>query len=328
MDSTSLIEDQSLLDTSDNLLDQTNASDTDSTSQKSLQSDIDHTPSEDEKWSTRSPAPETMCALYGTVAVHGNTAYLSRYYNIFSYSLSKDKWCQLKPSTYQNFSLAVLEDSIVTIGGISREGKRTKNLYRQSKGRWRVCYSPMPDHRVCAASLATPTHLVVVGGRNRQELDSADIMEIATSQWHSLAQCLPDRMGHPQITLCNDSLYIGKDTSIYSTSLAHLIDASLKSEIPKWENVKELPSHMGGASLVAMNGRIIALGGHDCNDKPAEDICSFHEEDESWTTIDSLPMPKRDVLTALLPGNLLLIVGGWSEAQFYDTTNIARLSIC
>lgn len=327
---TSIADDISHQDINDSLLDKNSSiCDTENSSYESQEDEVDHIPAKDEKWSIRSSAPETICALYGAATVDGKTAYFSRHYNIYSYSLSKDKWSQLKPSNYQNFSLAVLDKSVITIGGISRELKRTKNLYSLSKGRWRACYSPMPNHRVCAAALPTPTHLVVAGGRNKQELDSIDVMDRSTGQWHSVPQSLPEQMGHPQIIICNESLYICKYLSIYSTPISDLVNSILNAEefSFSWKKCKELPSHMGGANLVPLMGKIIGLGGHDSNDRATRDICCYDATSESWTITDSMPTPCGDVLSALLPDNILVIVGGWSEVQFYDITNVARLSI-
>ena len=297
-------------------------------SEASLPDDIDHTPNEDEKWSMRSPAPENMCSLYGTAVVHENIAYFSRHYDIYYYSLSKDKWTQMKPSSYQNFSMVVLDDSIITVGGISREMKRTKNLYGFSKGRWRIRYSPMPQHRVCAAALATPTHLIVAGGRDKQELDGIDIMNRSTSQWNSLLHSLPEKMGHPQMALCEDFLYLSEETNVYSICVTELIDSAENPGSSKfsWNRGKELPSHMAGGSLVSCQSDVLLVGGHDKNDTATGDARRYDRDSEVWAIAESFPVPCGGTLVALLPGNLLLIVGGWSGAHFYNTTHVARLN--
>jgi len=317
------------LDTTDATLENTSSiCDSGDISETSLPDDIDHTPSEDEKWSARSPAPENLCTLYGTAVVHDDTAYLSRHYDVYSYSLIKDKWSQLKSSSYQNFSMVVLGDSIITVGGISREMRRTKNLYGFSKGRWRVRHSPMPHHRVCAAALATATHLIVAGGRDKQELDDIDVMDRSTSEWNSLLHSLPEKMGHPQMVLSSDILYISKETSFYSTPVTDLIDSAqnAKSSSFTWKRGRELPSHMAGGSLVCSKTNLLLVGGHDENDVATGDVIRYDRDGEMWTMADSFPAPCGGALVAMLPGNLLLIVGGWSGAQFYNTTHVARLN--
>lgn len=288
----------------------------------------DHTPSEDEKWSVRSPAPETMGSLYGAAVVRGKTVYFSRHYNIYSYKLSQDKWSKLMPSDYQNFSLVVLNDRLTTIGGITRDLQRTKALFSVSKGKWKELYSPAPTHRVCAAALTTSTHLMVAGGRNKSELQSIEVMDIATGQWFSAPSGLPESMGHPQMVLCNGHLYICSHQSIYSMPMDSLLKSCLEeSESGNfWKKKMDLPLCMGGASLVTLEEEVVAIGGHDANDNATRDICLYDKESDSWKVVEEMPTPRGDVLTASLPGNLVVIVGGWSELQFYARTDIARLN--
>ena len=74
-------------------------------------------------WRRATPAPEVM---YEAAVVHGNTAYFSQDYNVYSYTLFQDKWTKLRPCDYEDFSMAVV-NNILTIGG-TFDGTDTNTL--------------------------------------------------------------------------------------------------------------------------------------------------------------------------------------------------------
>ena len=271
-----------------------------------------------------------MGSLYGAAIVHGNTAYFSKHYNIYSYKLSQDKWSKLKSCTHQSFSLIVIDDRVTTIGGITRELKRKKDLFSLSNGNWKIFYPPMLTHRVCAAAFTTPTHLVVAGGRNKTELQSIEVMDRATKEW-CLASCgLPESMGHPQMALQDGHLYLCNYQTTYATPVKDLLQSCIEEYgnlSSVWKKLPDLPSHMGGASLVTIEKKIVAVGGHGTNNRATGDICYYDCKSDLWKVVAEMPTPRGDVMATQLPGNLLLIVGGWSELQFYDITDVARLNL-
>ena len=271
-----------------------------------------------------------MGALYGKAVVHGKIAYFSRHFNIYSYKLTRNTWSTLKPSKHQSFSLVVLDDHVTTIGGISRDLQRTKALFSLSNGNWKKRGHPMPTYRVCAAAITTPTHLLVAGGRFKSELQSIDIMDRASNQWSTATFGLPLSIGDPQLAMCSGQLYLCNYRSMYSTSMERLVKNcanDYESLSSTWKKLSHLPLHMGGASLAALDDKVVAVGGHGNNNISTGDICSYDEKSDSWTLVSKMPIPRGDVLTAPQPGNALLIVGGWSGLQFYDNTDLARINL-
>ena len=92
------------------------------------------------------PAPQIMARHSGTAVVHGNTAYFSVVWKVYSYTVSVNKWTKLPPCTYQLFSLAIVKDKLTTIGGVI-DSDATNSLFSLSGSSWKEVLPPMPTKR-------------------------------------------------------------------------------------------------------------------------------------------------------------------------------------
>ena len=283
-------------------------------------------------WTKGEPAPEAMGALTGVAIVHENTAYFSRYYSIYTYQLSDNKWSKLVSSQYQSFALAVIDNRLTTMGGINKDKKRTNNLFSligsRSGKKWKVFYPSMPTPRVGAVAIVTPTHLIVAGGRNRAELRTIEVMDRRTFQWIS-TNTLPEPIGYPQLTLCNGGyLNICKHQVLYSCSVEDFLHSCQQPTTAAnadslWTKLAPVPIYTG-FSLISLGARILAIGGQDKVDNSQGTIYCYDRATDTWSVIGEIPTPRVDALTAVLPGNELVVVGGWSEVGIYNITEIGK----
>ena len=115
-------------------------------------------------WRQGQPAPKSMGSYYGTAVVHGSTAYFSTFYDVYSYTVPENKWTELPQCEYGSFAMAVINDTLATIGGRDRQERATNTLLSLSGSSWEEVLPPMPTKRVDPAAANTPTHLVVAGG--------------------------------------------------------------------------------------------------------------------------------------------------------------------
>ena len=105
--------------------------------------------------------------------VHGNTAYFSRDYSVYSYTLAKDEWSELQSCEHFHFGLAVVKSKVTTIGG-HRDGTAISTLASWHEGlfgwgaEWKEVLPPMPKPRALPATVTTSTHLIVAGGEREQ----------------------------------------------------------------------------------------------------------------------------------------------------------------
>ena len=55
---------------------------------------------------------------------------------------------------------------------------------------------------------------------------------------------------------------------------------------------------------------MLAITSEDCNGKLTGAIHCYNKATNSWSIIGEMPTPQYDVLTAVLPTNKLVVVGG------------------
>jgi N-acetylneuraminic acid mutarotase len=256
--------------------------------------------------------------------------YISRHFDIYVYHVAKDEWDQLPASAYQSFCMAILENRLTTIGGISRDQTRTNCLYSLVGGRakeWDELYPPIPTHRVCAAALSTPTHLVVAGGRDRGELTTIEVMSKENYQW-SRAVHLPEPMGNLQMVLCAGHLYICMQQAFYSYSLENLLRSCYESDNTSdrndWAKLTDIPTY-SGHSLCCLEDQVLVVGGCNDSDQETAAVYGYDSDNASWRERGEMPTPRIDTLAASVEARAeeaVVVVGGWSNANNYSITEI------
>ena len=161
-------------------------------------------------WRQGTPAP--VGEMSGAAVVHCNTAYFSQGTSVYSYTLSQDKWTELKQCKYKHFSMAVVDNQLTTIGG--QHASTSINcllcLSRSSSEiKWEELLPPMPTRRIWSAAVTTPTHLIVAGGQTQlftgKALSVVETLDTNTLQWSSVSSS-PEALHAPNVTLCNGQL--------------------------------------------------------------------------------------------------------------------------
>ena len=280
----------------------------------------------------RGRAPEHMSAYLGAAVVHGNTAYFSHGNRVYSYTPANNIWTQLNLCAYENFGLAVVNNKVTTIGG-SRSGVAT-NILLCLEDQWRRLLPPMAIVRVRPATITTPTHLIVAGGKKVKHvaelLSTIEILDTNTLQW-SFTSSLPKASEYQHMSLCDEHLYLSEDNTIFSCSVQELlVDKSCSTNSSDgssvWTKLANIPVQQG-ASLTTLGGQVLAVGGSDqpgIYGTPTRAIHIYNKTTNSWSVIGEMPTPRYDPLVAVLPSNELLVVGGGSGTG--GICNIAEIA--
>ena len=278
-------------------------------------------------WRRGTPAPVRMS---GAAVVHGNTAYFSQGYKVYSYTLSQDKWTQLIQCEYRDFSMAVVNNQLTTIGG-RHDGTATNTLLCLSRSssemKWEELLPPMPTARTWSAAVTIPTHLILAGGKTNGRgllgllrLSSGDALPVVetldtnTLQWSSVSSS-PEALEYPNMTLCNGQFYLSEHSKIFSCSVEELLKsrkpASTNSSGSVWTKLTDIPVPYWG-SLTILRGQVLAIGGKDqlLDDTPTGAIHQYNRSTNSWSVIGEMPTPCARPLVAVLPSHELIVVGG------------------
>ena len=290
-------------------------------------------------WRKCGRAPGTMVGQ--SSVVDGNTAYFNPFdsNDVYSYHSEEQRWSSLPPCPHKYSSLAVVNGLLTAIGG-GGWGTLAKNqLFSLTDERkWVEHFPPMPTKRCDTAAVCSGTSLVVAGGEgwNYSDLDKVEVMDTETLQW-STASRLPFPLRYASATICQDRIYLlGYDTdneprSVLACSMADLrqscrspgVGAWLKSLILKtvWKQVADLPVQY--STCATLCGQLLAVGGKYKDDYTTA-IHQYNAATNSWEVISHTPTARRDTLVAVLPGNKLMVVGGYSTS--YNESDVVEIA--
>ena len=92
-----------------------------------------------------------------------------------------------------------------------------------------------------------------------------------------------------------------------------------------WHHVANLP--VCSSSCATLCGQLLAVGGRDDNYKNfTTAIHQYNPATNSWEVISHMPTARYDTLVAVLPGNKLMVVGGYTDLGIEtDEVEIATL---
>ena len=274
-------------------------------------------------WRQGRPTPDGMESLWGAAVVHGSTAYFSKEHNVYSYTVPENKWTKLPQCEYRYFAMAVINDALTTIGGWTYQFGATNTLLSLSGSSWEEVLPPIPTKRIHPAAANTPTHLVVAGGQSTTiDLATVEVLNTKTFQW-STANSLPEAVSFPQMTTCGGCIYLANsDNKVFSCSVEDLLKSTNSSDCSVWTRLASIPTPHG-SSLARLRGRVLAIGGHDGARNPTGAIHCYDAATNSWSVVGEMPTPRSEVLTAVLPSNELVVVGGRVSFTMHTTTEIA-----
>ena len=293
------------------------------------------------RWKEGKRAPEIMTR--GAAVVHGNTVYINSGGSHKVYSCQKTSegllWSTLPDSRYIGFSLVVIDGLLTCVGGSC-----TNTLHSLTGGshkrQWSEVFPPMPTARISTASVTTEQALVVAGGWDgRKVLDTVEVMTIATKQW-TTAQHLPHPFGMISGTICGDQLYLGggyiewgePSKSVLTCSLTDLLPPQslgvrlrtlfLATKPRVWRKIKNLP--VTGSTLTTLGGHLLAIGGVSDSHGPTADVHCYDRQTDSWHVISKMKNKRSCPLSAVLPEDQLLVVGGYG---FETSAEIGSLPV-
>ena len=300
------------------------------------------------RWKEGKRAPEGMTR--GATVVHRNTVYINPAisHKVYSCQMTSEGllWSTLPDSHYSNFSLAVIDGLLTCVGGYSIQlgglvVSRSNTLQSLTGGghkrQWSEVFPPMPTARSDTASVTTEQALVVAGGYNgRKSLDTVEVMTIATKQW-TTAQHLPHSFSVISGAICGDQLYLGgrcigfgePSRSVLTCSLTDLLPPpslgvrlhtlSLATKPGVWQEIKNLP--VTQSTLTTLGGHLLAIGGWSDSHDPTADVHCYHHQTDSWHVVSKMKNKRYRSLSAVLPEDQVLVVGGY-DTYYRSMTSV------
>ena len=258
----------------------------------------------------------------GSSAVVGNVAYFNsgRSQTVFEYNSCNKQWSTVAKNPNISFTIVCVYGVLTSVGGVAYGWFGTgysNKLYSRLNRKWVEHFPPMPTKRRHPAAVYANNVLVVAGGLiggvvigQCTATDTVEVLATEMKQWSSVSS-IPLFMFNvsPAPIVCKDIIYITSDGhDLWKCSLTSLVQSKPKSDI--WE---EMALPVRGSSLTTVNGNLLAIGGKYADYKETQNVHRYDPATNSWEVVSKMLVPRSQCLTAVLPDNKLMVVGGYSD---------------
>jgi hypothetical protein len=161
---------------------------------------------------------------------------------------------------------------------------------------------PSPVEETAAAS--DPSNLYVMGGFNAAGASLDSVFVFDGSAWRSGPR-LPLAVDHSSAASLNGQVYVAGGHS-FGRDSAHLF----RLDGDHWSELAAMHFARGGHALVAVQGKLFAIGGNSSRGNVAAAEV-FDPATNAWTVLSSLPAPRNHVSGFVL-GTKACVAGGRS----------------
>ena len=251
---------------------------------------------------------------------------------VMVYDPKQDFYDTLPPYTCKYFSMAVVNNQLVLVGGVDvPTGKVTNKLgvWNEQSKRWT---HPLPPMTTACYSPSVATHnnrwLVVMGGHDvKTYLSRVEILDTDSRQWHHAAS-LPQPLDHSLPAIIGNMCYLlggytkgGASKKVFSMCFDDLISQAVSQTASArapptpspWQSLPDTPPIYSTA--LAFNGALLAVGG---NYSGSTAIYHYQPSSRSWIKAGELPTGRRECTCTVLPSGDLFVAGGSGAGQRVD----------
>ena len=255
----------------------------------------------------------------------GNASSDSERQTVVVYDPKQDSCDTLPPYVYKWFSLAVVNDQLVLVGGREVQTNKTTNklgVWNEHSKRWTHPLPPMTT-ACCSPSVATHNNrwLVVMGGAGDGTIrfSRVEILDTTESvQWYQAAS-LP----HPyhqvsSATIGNMCYLLGGFTmgvaskkvigvclnDLISQAVSQPASASAPPTPSPWQTLPDTP--LAYSTALAFNGALLAVGGGFGSSA----IRIYQPSRSSWIKAGELTTNRCDSSCMVLPSGEVVVAGG------------------
>jgi hypothetical protein len=273
----------------------------------------------------------SMVVLKGKVYIGGGYAQKDvELKTVIVYDPQKDSCTTLPPYAYYYFSMAVVNNQLVLVGGKDPKNY-TNNLgvWDDSSMRWT---HPLPPMTTACKRPTIVTHkdrwLIVIGGYDgTRYLSGVEILDTMSllKQWHHSTP-IPNSLGcsHTLTATIGSTCYlVGGNVFQYlqkrvvSVSLDELVSqaqvskpvgASSPPTPSPWQTLPDTPLEF--SAPLALNGTLLAVGG--MSERASKTIYAYHPERKEWVKAGEMPTGRAKCSCIVLPSGEIMVVGTYA----------------
>ena len=284
------------------------------------------------KWEELAPLPlgrasHTAVLLGGVVYVGSgfegrSTDDYQDSYRLDAYNLTTNQWSSSPITTpYCLFAMTVLDDKLITAGGLTKNGEVVKKVLFLNAGQWKD-YSEMPTAKQCATAVGYHSMLIVVGGVAKVEgqltvSSTTELLDTTNGCWYTCNN-LPSPHEQMQAAIMNDKLYLFGGSVEYNKPSPKVFVASLDTTMThrlNWQSAPNTPSFF--STPVVLYNQLLAVGGKRIN--RTSEVYIFNPSTGQWKHLTNIPAARGYPAVVGVANNIIVIGGMTNNNQFSNT---------
>ena len=286
--------------------------------------------------------------------VVGGDAYGENNFIIMVYDTKLKKWSTLPPYFVINFAMTAANNQLVLAGGDNHWYETTKALFvwKPETNEWSQPFPELPTPRSACSAVGYNSWLIIVGGVSsnfydqHQDIDlnlPVEVLNTGSKQWHTLSNT-PEPWKNMKPALVGDVCYFmgGSEVltrcstkwwphlyNVHGLSLPALLSAVHSADKDTKQMWKEIPKlKFSRASLLSLNGSLLALGGVDTSRYyvVTPSIFLYQSDRKKWQKVADLHEEKLDCTCVVTPDGDLLVAAGFNDRELGNVrVELARL---
>lgn len=271
-------------------------------------------------------------------------------YRVMEYDISTKQWTKLPQYIARYFSMVVIYDQLVLVGGKGDQKETDKlGVWEADRKEWIYPYPQMPTARyMCSAVVYGSEWLVVIGGETTateyHDLSTVEVFNFSTGEWCDGPRA-PVPMSEMQTAVVRGTCYFmggfsGGDfidlNGIHTMTLPALVDY-ITSKDPRskrvskrqiWNKIPGMP--FTRSNPVCVGGSLLTVGGElTKNDwaNAVQDILLYQHDKLEWLKIGDLPSHRLGSVCVMVSERELFMAGGedfnciWQPATYFALIN-------
>ena len=222
--------------------------------------------------------------------------------------------------------MTVLDDELVTAGGVTKNDEFVKKILVLNAGQWKV-YSEMPTARSSATAVGYHFMLIVVGGLIGMEgewtrVSTTELLDTTNGCWYTCNN-LPSPHSQLKATLMNDKLYLlggaYKDFEPSPQVFVASLD-TLSIHQLNWQSAPNTPWCFS-APVVLYNKFLLAVGGRQPSDITSQthEVYALNPSTGQWQHLTNIPAARSFPAVMSVADNMILIGGLTNNCEYSNT---------
>ena len=216
----------------------------------------------------------------------------------------------------KQFSLVVINDQVVTVGGRNMSDDIVSNkLYswNEANGQWEESLPPLPTPRYFNTSVVWKGFLITCGGRIDDEdsiTDCVEMLNLRTLRWRTASPMPLKESGKHAVVTERGGLYLlggYLGNAVHYCQLQSLVLSLTTQQDDTWKKLVDTPSDDCAATL--LDGSPVIIGGCTAG---TNEICSTVQRyaQDTWQMLGDLSCGRTACVAVQLGRDEALVIGG------------------